>query len=79
MIWWIAIACFTTAAALDYALVRHQQAVLARTPLRAGAWSVACYLAGLVGIAAVVEASPWYALPSAAGYFLGSALAVGAR
>ena len=68
--------CFASMAALDYALVRHQQAVIASRAAAAGAWSVATYALGLFAMLAATQVSAWYAIPSAAGLYAGNVLAL---
>lgn len=72
----LAVLVLAAAASLDYAIVRHQQAVAERSPHRAGAWSVACYAAGLLGTLAVVEVSWWLGFAEAAGLYAGNVLAL---
>lgn len=67
---------FFAAAAIDFAEVRHVQAVSRRDALAAGTWSLVMYGVGALGWVAVLEVGPWVLVPEALGFMIGSYLAV---
>lgn len=69
-------ACLLIAALLDYADTEHKIAVERREGHRAGMYSVAMYLLGLVGLVSVLDVSRWYVLPEAVGLYVGSRVAI---
>jgi hypothetical protein len=72
----LGVAVFVAAAALDYAMVRYQEAVTLRLGHRAALWSVLVYLVGAVGFLSVAKASLWFILPECIGLYVGTRLAV---
>jgi hypothetical protein len=70
------IAAFLSGIALDYADSKNTLAVSERRSHAAAQWSVVMYGLGLFGIWAFVEVDPWLAVPTAAGLYAGSWLAV---
>lgn len=56
----------------DLAITRYVVAVEERAGLRAGTWSVATYLVGLVGTLGIIKVSPWLIVPECLGLFVGT-------
>jgi hypothetical protein len=75
----IALAVFAATVALDTAWVRCIAAVQDLHPFRAGFWSAAMCVIGLVGLLGVTRCSTWMAVPEVAGAFSGTAWAVHRR
>ena len=72
----LAVAAFLAAAAGDYADSRNTLAVSQGRPHAAAAWSIVMYGLGLLGFYGVPEVSAWLAVPTVAGLYVGSWLAV---
>lgn len=60
----------------DFAITRYVVAVENRAGTRAGVWSVATYLVGLVGTLGIIKVSPWLIIPECIGLFLGTVVGV---
>jgi hypothetical protein len=60
----------------DFSITRYVIAVDERAGVRAGLWSVATFLVGLVGTLGIVKVSAWLILPEAIGLFFGTLVGV---
>lgn len=67
---------FLAAVALDYADVRHKQAVQNVARWRAAFWSVLMYTIGALGFLSVVEVSYWLMIPECIGLLVGTLIAL---
>lgn len=76
MIVLLGVAAFLAALALDFADSRNTLAVAEGRAHDAARWSVGMYALGLLGLYGVLDVSAWLALPTAAGLYAGSWLAV---
>lgn len=74
---WVVV--LVAAGAYDFAITRYVVAVEAKQGLRAGLWSVATYLVGLVGTASILKVSPWLVVPECLGLLAGTLLGVALR
>lgn len=74
-----ALGVFAAAVAYDFAYARYVAAAAARRARAAAGWSAATYGVGLIGFAAVLRGSIWFAAPEAAGLALGTWLGVRRR
>lgn len=72
----IGLAVFAASYAYDFAYTRFQVAVNNRESTKAGRWSVATYLIGLVGMAGVLKYSYWLIIPEVLGMYFGTKRAV---
>lgn len=72
----LGIVVFVAAVVLDYAYVRYQQAVAAKSVHAAARWSVALYTIGSVGWMTILDASKWYMIPECLGLYVGTVLAM---
>jgi hypothetical protein len=72
----LALGVFASAVSIEVASVRHQLAVAAGDPWRAGGWALAWYAAGAIGFVAAAGVTWWMLAPEGIGFFVGSWTAV---
>lgn len=72
----LAVVVFVSAAFLDYAYVRYQEAVARKTERAAGAWSIAIYVVGSIGWVSILQASMWFMIPELLGLYTGTVIAI---
>lgn len=63
---------FTASFCYDLSNTRFLVAVQAKDAGRAATWSVVTTMIGLVGLAGILEYSPWLVIPEAAGVYVGT-------
>ena len=63
---------FFCAAAYDFAYGQYMSSNARRKSIRAGNWSVATYLIGLVGMGSVLQYSHWFIIAECLGLWVGS-------
>ena len=72
----LVVVVFVSAAFLDFASVRYQQAVDRCLRHRAALWGVAMYGVSTIGFLSVVDVSWWLMIPECLGFWVGTMLAI---
>lgn len=75
----MAIAVFCVAGALDFAYARWFDSIKKAWRWKAASWAVVVGGIGFILGYCVYNLSSWYAIPELAGFFVGTALAVGEK